>query len=292
MFKIYSQNTLDCFIEGCPENGLPAIDFRRQHGLPDAPTNRIHIKLDHPSEAVCRRFQEFLNYEGDLRIGEASGHEVGRQYTTVGIPYPRILPPAILSGVLHNPISDEQVSAFIAALLDIMKRHLTQKEEESKANELRAAIRKAEEAARAEEQQRKQDAMIRERTERLRPHFTTDEAWLEGRGKLNPSTVEKRLCDEAIQKFADDLDGCPVPDPYTEGPGVCEDHAKRYQKSYWKPEWVGTVRFIESVSGHPVESICEDCIQFNTHLTVPWLAEPLKVHVAFEKPKSRDEDED
>ena len=53
-------------IEGRPESGIPAIDFRRQHGLPEVPTNVIDIPVDQHDETVVRKFADFANAEGNL----------------------------------------------------------------------------------------------------------------------------------------------------------------------------------------------------------------------------------
>jgi hypothetical protein len=42
-------------IQGCPANGLAAIDFRRSHGLPDAPDDSISLPAGRwVSEEACR----------------------------------------------------------------------------------------------------------------------------------------------------------------------------------------------------------------------------------------------
>lgn len=41
-------------IAECPPHGLPAIDWRRQHGLPARPTNTVPFGLDCESEALTR----------------------------------------------------------------------------------------------------------------------------------------------------------------------------------------------------------------------------------------------
>jgi len=51
-------------IHGCPSSGVEAIDFRRKHGLPEEPHNKIELKLAIvEDEAACRTLS--LNNEAD-----------------------------------------------------------------------------------------------------------------------------------------------------------------------------------------------------------------------------------
>jgi len=75
MFRILFPR-LSVIIEGCPEKGIPAIDFRRSRGIPEAPTNRIAIPLDMTSESLVRKYERFTDAEGDLKSnrGENAQH--------------------------------------------------------------------------------------------------------------------------------------------------------------------------------------------------------------------------
>jgi hypothetical protein len=70
MFK-YSID-VEVRIEGCPEQGLAAVDFRRKHELPEAPTNVIPLKLEGVSEAVCRDVNRYLDDNADLELEHGS----------------------------------------------------------------------------------------------------------------------------------------------------------------------------------------------------------------------------
>lgn len=69
MFKIKmcsasGSSPLTVRIHGCPSSGVEAIDFRRKHGLPEEPHNKIELKLATiEDEAACRTLD--LNSEAD-----------------------------------------------------------------------------------------------------------------------------------------------------------------------------------------------------------------------------------
>lgn len=54
-------------IEGCPENGLAAVDFRKKYGLSQAPNNKIELPgRIFQSESVCRQFK--TNNDADVAL--------------------------------------------------------------------------------------------------------------------------------------------------------------------------------------------------------------------------------
>lgn len=55
-------------LDGCPESGLAAIDWRRQNKLPEAPTNVVRLQWEGQSEAFCRRFRDLLDGESNLTV--------------------------------------------------------------------------------------------------------------------------------------------------------------------------------------------------------------------------------
>ncbi len=62
-------------IEGCPSAGLPAIDYRRSHGLPEAPCDTIELPgFSFVDEGFCRAHPDKLtdsaNVETEYRAGE------------------------------------------------------------------------------------------------------------------------------------------------------------------------------------------------------------------------------
>ncbi|MFM7012523.1 MAG: hypothetical protein ACKO0Z_24870 [Betaproteobacteria bacterium] len=66
MFRIHFPK-LTVIIEGCPESGIQAIDFRRKHGLPEAPTNVFNLPIDTIDESLVRQFEEYADKDGDLK---------------------------------------------------------------------------------------------------------------------------------------------------------------------------------------------------------------------------------
>lgn len=60
-------------IHGCPESGLPAVDFRKANNLPAEPTNRFQIQYKGTSETLCRRFAGALNGNADLILVTSYG---------------------------------------------------------------------------------------------------------------------------------------------------------------------------------------------------------------------------
>lgn len=58
---------LHVYIEGCPRSGIEAIDFRRRHGLPDAPTSEIDLPgFAFTDEALCRAHPERCDSSADI----------------------------------------------------------------------------------------------------------------------------------------------------------------------------------------------------------------------------------
>lgn len=70
MFRIVIKNERlygGIVIEGCPKNGIPAIDFRRKHGFPDAPTNQIQLpEFRFTDEEFVRKHEDKANGEADI----------------------------------------------------------------------------------------------------------------------------------------------------------------------------------------------------------------------------------
>ena len=66
-------------IEWCPESGIDAVDFRREHGLPAgtdhyvALPSRFFDSSTHPeTEGICRDYPELLTRDADLRLCDVS----------------------------------------------------------------------------------------------------------------------------------------------------------------------------------------------------------------------------
>jgi hypothetical protein len=67
-------------IEGCPESGLVAVDFRRTAGLPETPNNWIELKREFTHEPICRQYQQYLTSAADLVLMQDSNKSY--HYTT------------------------------------------------------------------------------------------------------------------------------------------------------------------------------------------------------------------
>jgi hypothetical protein len=85
MFDI--QVKLKVILADCPEDGLAAIDFRRQYGIPDAPSNMVALEFVSDGEDLCRAAARYLNRSADLIIlgegknGSADPREQVPSYT-------------------------------------------------------------------------------------------------------------------------------------------------------------------------------------------------------------------
>lgn len=156
------------------------------------------------------------------------------------------------------------------------------------------------EVAEAPEKERQDDEAkaAKETAERLSDdlilqHLTPSEQFLSERGRLNVGEVRSRLRAAAAATLETALAKCPKPGRiYTGSMQVISGHSYAYERKQWQPSWVRTVRFIEGVTGHPVASICEDCIDLNTHVSVAWNAIPVEMRVRFYRPATPETDGD
>lgn len=72
MFKFQIERIVQ--IQGCPENGLEAIDFRQQNGLSAEPNNKVLIELDVTDEQLVRKCKEIgieVDRNGDVLLRQA-----------------------------------------------------------------------------------------------------------------------------------------------------------------------------------------------------------------------------
>ncbi len=101
-------------IEGCPSDGLPAIDYRRSHGLPEAPCDRIELPgFTFADEGFCRAHPDKLtdgaNVETEYRAGEQKAYSVSTEGEV------RSLRTYSLSGYHgHAVLSPETIRAYLA----------------------------------------------------------------------------------------------------------------------------------------------------------------------------------
>lgn len=62
-------------LRGCPESGLAAIDFRREHGLPEAPDDVVVHGLDVRAEDLVRKYSAWANRHARIHL-----HQVGDEW--------------------------------------------------------------------------------------------------------------------------------------------------------------------------------------------------------------------
>jgi hypothetical protein len=64
-------------IEGCPRNGIEAIDFRRAHGLPEAPACEIDLPgYSFPDEVFVREHPDKADGNADILTEHRAGEQV------------------------------------------------------------------------------------------------------------------------------------------------------------------------------------------------------------------------
>lgn len=79
MFQCFLDGTggFSVEIDGCPKNGLAAIDFRRQHGLPDAPSNIIILpSFQWEDEAFVREHAHLADSDADIEGSGRAGKQI------------------------------------------------------------------------------------------------------------------------------------------------------------------------------------------------------------------------
>ena len=66
MFQVNVSMTVK--VEGCPESGLAAVDYRKAMSLEIRPTDWVRIEWKFESESVCREFADYLDSNADLIV--------------------------------------------------------------------------------------------------------------------------------------------------------------------------------------------------------------------------------
>jgi len=154
MFKI-SFPGLEVKIEGCPEAGIAAIDFRRKHGLPEAPTNKQAIPLELTSERLVRKYAAHADHSGDLasyahpRYGnQCSDRTTMESSVSSGIVTQHVVSPmAVLGGLSGTEDGVDALLVELAADKQGAAERAKKEAEESKAiHELLADVDKSAEA--------------------------------------------------------------------------------------------------------------------------------------------------
>lgn len=108
---------LHMWLDGCPADGLAAIDWRRANGLPSEPTGRIVLSIDHISETLARKYAARLDSHAALTITDLSN--VTAQIT---IPYGSPVPAEIARAILTADAAtmDDAAAALIDHALSII----------------------------------------------------------------------------------------------------------------------------------------------------------------------------
>jgi hypothetical protein len=107
-------------IQGCPDDGLAAVTFRRKHGLPEQPNNLANFEYESGSdEAFCQQFPELLNANADLILETfkdySSQHSI-RYVPVLGNTLGDVVCPVeIMQG--HYDTTRDQVEALVHTVL-------------------------------------------------------------------------------------------------------------------------------------------------------------------------------
>lgn len=70
MFSVITD--LSVTIDGCPHEGVAAVDFRVANGLRPFPNNGVKVKVTITSEVICRKYHKYLDGEANLVLDRVS----------------------------------------------------------------------------------------------------------------------------------------------------------------------------------------------------------------------------
>lgn len=101
-------NGLNMILDGCPTDGLAAIDWRIANGLPGEPTNRVVLSVDIVSATLARKYASRLNSDAALTITDCTGHTA-----QICIPYLSPVPAKIALGILKSRSDEDAVASLI-----------------------------------------------------------------------------------------------------------------------------------------------------------------------------------
>lgn len=118
-------------IHGCPNGGIAAVDFRRSHGIPAAPTNKIELPgHEITDEEFCRAHPNRCNSEADIVTEYDRGaggkvwscNAVGDVYSNFRFslehgPYASLLP--LSPHVIRDYVAAQTPETVRALLLDL-----------------------------------------------------------------------------------------------------------------------------------------------------------------------------
>lgn len=257
------------YIAGCPEDGLPAVHYRQKHGIPPKPTNIFEIDLSVEAPDIVNKFPAWANSSADLLF-----LYYDYSYRATPIPHRTEIPPHLAAQSQSDP---GWLDAVVTLITDAIQAERMEKQQ---AEARREAERIAEKIATAERNSR-DAADARVATDVLRPWMTPEELFLHSRARLDSRDVTRRLTAGVLKDLTAKLAQCPLPDGYATIE-VTEDKPPTYCRGHWEADWVATLRYIESITGHPVHEVYTDCIDFYSQVTVPWQAEPVPLRLRTE----------
>jgi hypothetical protein len=190
-------------IEGCPYDGLPAIDFRRRAGLPEEPTNKVALgPYTFTDEAYCRGLAHLLNDKADLEVRRLKLHgwhcnavgEVSENYNPFAMP--RVRGPHLAQFLAAEDAAEEEAAARVL-VDDIIEAPLR-----SKSNALDESARIREETAERERQKLQAREVLKKELEELEGRAGRLEAKvLELMERLNARTAELDETQEELDKL-------------------------------------------------------------------------------------------
>jgi len=195
MFKV--KLNLTVVIADCPPNGIAAVQFRQQRGIPAAPHNRYDINWEGQSEELCKTYPQYLNDEADLILWTNSDHsphhmcsEAGNQlvsklelYNYYGTPTLRRKGYPVLPAEVVAALATEgwQVK-LITALEAYSKQQTAEVESEWRKQSAEAAAKKEAQEAEQKRKQAEADAQKAEQEQRKQQAEQALRQWAEANG--------------------------------------------------------------------------------------------------------------
>lgn len=141
-------------IEGCPESGIEAVEFREQHGIERAASNLLRVSVEADGEpGLCNRYKSLLDNDADLVVNYDRKTDKSRtiprplwnyQYGDSATMYESVIPLPLAKKLGDNPL---------AALPELLDSLLDQAAETRRIKEqAKQEERRKQEAKQAEEQ--------------------------------------------------------------------------------------------------------------------------------------------
>ena len=70
MFKVVAKLSVN--IDGCPPDGVEAVDFRVANGLRPFPNSGVKVQVEIQSERICRKYADYLDSDANLVLDRAT----------------------------------------------------------------------------------------------------------------------------------------------------------------------------------------------------------------------------